>query len=219
MTINDPNIAATKIQATARGFLDRRRLSHTKEALDAARKERVIQEHAYSPTRTPRKGKKRKRPASAPTKPEESEADKAATKIQAGIRGYLTRKHYIETKQKRDKAATKIQAGIKYGFVLMNYLSSICFVVSYFKWFCGSRGHLTRKHLEAQGIPIHRVRSQSPNVLEHHEADQHKILEEINAASIHKDIDETVTGEILAESHKKDVQVDEAAAKIQAGIR
>jgi len=52
--------------------------------------------------------------------------DRAATKIQAEIRGYLTRKQVEKKKQESAEAATKIQAHI--------------------------RGYLTRKHLEEEGI-------------------------------------------------------------------
>lgn len=57
--------------------------------------------------------------------------DRAATKIQAEIRGYLTRKHLNNEKNEKkqsQEAATKIQAHI--------------------------RGFLTRKHLEEQGIVL-----------------------------------------------------------------
>ncbi len=36
--------------------------------------------------------------------------DVAAAKIQAGVRGYLTRKHFEETKADLQNAATKIQS-------------------------------------------------------------------------------------------------------------
>lgn len=42
--------------------------------------------------------------------------DRAATKIQAEIRGFLTRKHVDAMKQKNLEAATKIQAHIRYVF-------------------------------------------------------------------------------------------------------
>lgn len=51
--------------------------------------------------------------------------DRAATKIQAEIRGFLTRKHVQHMKREGEDAATKIQAHI--------------------------RGYLTRKHLEESG--------------------------------------------------------------------
>ena len=40
--------------------------------------------------------------------------DRAATKIQAEIRGFLTRKHVAKMKKQEDKAATNIQAHIRY---------------------------------------------------------------------------------------------------------
>uniref|UniRef100_A0A915A9E4 RIIa domain-containing protein n=1 Tax=Parascaris univalens TaxID=6257 RepID=A0A915A9E4_PARUN len=52
--------------------------------------------------------------------------DRAATKIQAEIRGFLARKHVQHMKKEGDDAATKIQAHI--------------------------RGYLTRKHLEETGM-------------------------------------------------------------------
>lgn len=53
--------------------------------------------------------------------------DRAATKIQAEIRGFLTRRHVQQMKKEGDEAAKKIQAHI--------------------------RGYLTRKHLDEAGIP------------------------------------------------------------------
>ncbi|KHN72019.1 Sperm surface protein Sp17 [Toxocara canis] len=52
--------------------------------------------------------------------------DRAATKIQAEIRGFLARKHVQSMKKEGEEAATKIQAHI--------------------------RGYLTRKHLEEAGV-------------------------------------------------------------------
>jgi len=52
--------------------------------------------------------------------------DRAATKIQSEIRGYLVRKHYEQQKEETNKAATKIQAHI--------------------------RGYLSRKKLEEKGL-------------------------------------------------------------------
>lgn len=108
----------------------RRRVAHNKDALIAERNERAIEADAYSPKRPARKRAK-KRPKTAPyhdqgspivvttTAAEQTDkggakdVNQAATKIQAGIRGYLTRKKYVEIKHKREHAATKIQAGIK----------------------------------------------------------------------------------------------------------
>uniref|UniRef100_A0A8R1IHF6 RIIa domain-containing protein n=1 Tax=Caenorhabditis japonica TaxID=281687 RepID=A0A8R1IHF6_CAEJA len=59
--------------------------------------------------------------------------DRAATKIQSEIRGFLTRKHVEKLKKEDTNAATKIQAHI--------------------------RGFLTRKHLEEQGISPSRSHS------------------------------------------------------------
>uniref|UniRef100_A0A915PGW1 RIIa domain-containing protein n=1 Tax=Setaria digitata TaxID=48799 RepID=A0A915PGW1_9BILA len=53
--------------------------------------------------------------------------DRAATIIQAEIRGFLTRRHVQQMKKEGDEAAKKIQAHI--------------------------RGYLTRKHLDEVGIP------------------------------------------------------------------
>lgn len=61
--------------------------------------------------------------------------DRAATKIQAEIRGFLTRKHVGQEKKQNQEAATKIQAHI--------------------------RGYLTRKHLEEQGIVLSPPRSRT----------------------------------------------------------
>ncbi|CAO4382887.1 unnamed protein product [Caenorhabditis nigoni] len=59
--------------------------------------------------------------------------DRAATKIQSEIRGFLTRKHVDKMKKEDTEAATKIQAHI--------------------------RGFLTRKHLDEQGLSPSRSRS------------------------------------------------------------
>lgn len=58
------------------------------------------------------------------------------------------------------------------------------------------RGHLTRKHLQAKGIPVHRVsRSPSPNP---------------NVQAAHP---------LAHEDVAHDKQTEAAAAKIQAGVR
>uniref|UniRef100_A0A914MH90 RIIa domain-containing protein n=1 Tax=Meloidogyne incognita TaxID=6306 RepID=A0A914MH90_MELIC len=64
-----------------------------------------------------------------------SPEDRAATKIQAEIRGYLTRKHIEDEKKQNQTAATKIQAHI--------------------------RGYLTRKHLEEKGVLVSPPRSRT----------------------------------------------------------
>ncbi|KAL7075966.1 hypothetical protein ACQ4LE_004220 [Meloidogyne hapla] len=64
-----------------------------------------------------------------------SPEDRAATKIQAEIRGYLTRKHIENEKKQNKNAATKIQAHI--------------------------RGYLTRKHLEEKGVLVSPPRSRT----------------------------------------------------------
>ncbi|VDM97952.1 unnamed protein product, partial [Onchocerca ochengi] len=53
--------------------------------------------------------------------------DRAATRIQAEIRGFLARRHLQQIKKEGNEAAKKIQAHI--------------------------RGYLTRKHLDEVGIP------------------------------------------------------------------
>ncbi|KAK6029153.1 hypothetical protein OSTOST_04739 [Ostertagia ostertagi] len=65
----------------------------------------------------------------------DSPEDRAATKIQAEIRGFLARKHVEKMKKEDTQAATKIQAHI--------------------------RGFLTRKHLDEQGL-LSPTRSRSP---------------------------------------------------------
>ncbi|KAJ1353324.1 hypothetical protein KIN20_009929 [Parelaphostrongylus tenuis] len=65
----------------------------------------------------------------------DSPEDRAATKIQAEIRGFLARKHVEKMKKEDSQAATKIQAHI--------------------------RGYLTRKHLDEQGL-LSPSRSRSP---------------------------------------------------------
>ncbi|VDM54722.1 unnamed protein product [Angiostrongylus costaricensis] len=65
----------------------------------------------------------------------DSPEDRAATKIQAEIRGFLARKHVEKMKKEDTEAATKIQAHI--------------------------RGYLTRKHLDEQGL-LSPSRSRSP---------------------------------------------------------
>ncbi|KAH7724518.1 Protein F39H12.3 [Aphelenchoides avenae] len=62
-----------------------------------------------------------------------SPEDRAATKIQSEIRGFLTRKHVNAMKVENDKAAKKIQAHV--------------------------RGYLTRKHLEEEGVSPSRSRN------------------------------------------------------------
>ncbi|VDL74824.1 unnamed protein product [Nippostrongylus brasiliensis] len=66
----------------------------------------------------------------------DSPEDRAATKIQAEIRGFLARKHVEKMKKEDTEAATKIQAHI--------------------------RGFLTRKHLDEQGL-LSPTRSISPH--------------------------------------------------------
>lgn len=70
----------------------------------------------------------------------DSPEDRAATKIQAEIRGFLARKHVEKMKKEDAEAATKIQAHI--------------------------RGFLTRKHLDEQGLSP--TRSRSPHSDENH---------------------------------------------------
>ncbi|RCN45999.1 hypothetical protein ANCCAN_07946 [Ancylostoma caninum] len=69
--------------------------------------------------------------------------DRAATKIQAEIRGFLARKHVEKMKKEDNQAATKIQAHI--------------------------RGFLTRKHLDEQGL-LSPTRSRSS--LHSHDSDE-----------------------------------------------
>ncbi|KAK5981484.1 hypothetical protein GCK32_020092 [Trichostrongylus colubriformis] len=74
----------------------------------------------------------------------DSPEDRAATKIQAEIRGFLARKHVEKMKKEDAEAATKIQAHI--------------------------RGFLTRKHLDEQGL-LSPTRSRSP--LQTPDSDEH----------------------------------------------
>jgi hypothetical protein len=118
------DLAATKIQAAFRGHVVRkhpekfgidavpfdRRRSH--DRLNSMDNKKDLKRHSvggYSLETTM-------------TSPE----DRAATKIQAEIRGFLTRKKMGNIKKENNDAATKIQAHI--------------------------RGYLTRKHLEEEGL-------------------------------------------------------------------
>ncbi|VDP73527.1 unnamed protein product [Echinostoma caproni] len=125
---SDPNYAATRIQATFRGYQTRRHLH----------------EHDSNPhdTKSPLRAQNCNPYTTGPglTKPysngrDPAEVDKAATIIQAGFRGYQTRKHLHSprshdtnsythgqvNKENAEQAATRIQAAYR-GFVTRKHL-------------------------------------------------------------------------------------------------
>ncbi|PAV90073.1 hypothetical protein WR25_14885 [Diploscapter pachys] len=78
----------------------------------------------------------------------DSPTDRAATKIQAEIRGFLTRKHVDKLKKDNNHAATKIQAHI--------------------------RGYLTRKHLDEQGL-LSPTRTRSRGSVQSNQSDEQNL--------------------------------------------
>ncbi|KAG8312780.1 hypothetical protein J6590_015964 [Homalodisca vitripennis] len=103
--------AATKIQATFRGFKARQELKDVDQA--AAKIQAGFR--GYKVRKEMKNGRSRRS-----SNPEQGEApqriqhsgsveESAATKIQAGVRGFLVRRKY----QKEQDAATKIQAGFR----------------------------------------------------------------------------------------------------------
>ncbi|KAG7204232.1 hypothetical protein KM043_002060 [Ampulex compressa] len=90
------NVAATKIQANFRGYRVRKHLKDTNSE--------TKQGHEQQPGR-------KKEADGTPKKQENNESieEKSATKIQAGIRGFLVRKR----QQAAQTAATRIQAGFR----------------------------------------------------------------------------------------------------------
>ncbi|GMT35700.1 hypothetical protein PFISCL1PPCAC_26997, partial [Pristionchus fissidentatus] len=119
--------AATKIQAVFRGHNVRNHLGKVKgEMTRTQSSEKMILNH--------KKDQKRHSIGGHDIVLDNPE-DRAATKIQSEIRGFLARKQVEKMKKEDTQAATKIQAHI--------------------------RGFLTRKHLEEQGLSPTRSRSRS----------------------------------------------------------
>ncbi|KAF7408262.1 hypothetical protein HZH66_002799 [Vespula vulgaris] len=94
------NTAATKIQANFRGYRVRKQLKETQQPYQ--KRQQSDDESTSSSTSTLKRQNTR-----------EALEEKSATKIQAGIRGFLVRKR----QQAEQAAATRIQAGFR-GFVV-----------------------------------------------------------------------------------------------------
>ncbi|VDM44623.1 unnamed protein product [Toxocara canis] len=118
------DVAATKIQAAFRGHIVR--ANPEKFGLDkpahVVQRRRSNEHIQVADTRKDLKYEL----YSGYTLEKDTPEDRAATKIQAEIRGFLARKHVQSMKKEGEEAATKIQAHI--------------------------RGYLTRKHLEEAGV-------------------------------------------------------------------
>ncbi|XP_035744093.1 abnormal spindle-like microcephaly-associated protein homolog [Vespa mandarinia] len=92
------NTAATKIQANFRGYRVRKQLKETKPQQPHQKRQQSDDESTSSSTSTLKRQNTR-----------EALEEKSATKIQAGIRGFLVRKR----QQAEQAAATRIQAGFR----------------------------------------------------------------------------------------------------------
>lgn len=102
------NTAATKIQANFRGYRVRKQM---KESTQRRRQSHQQQQHQDSQNQQPNQ-QQRPKPKEHLFKRQntrETLEEKSATKIQAGIRGYLVRKR----QQAVQAAATRIQAGFR----------------------------------------------------------------------------------------------------------
>ncbi|GMR62476.1 hypothetical protein PMAYCL1PPCAC_32671, partial [Pristionchus mayeri] len=134
---NSPlDAAATKIQAVFRGHNVRNHLGKVKEGMTrTASSEKMQMDH--------KKDQKRHSVGGHAIEFDNPE-DRAATKIQSEIRGFLARKHVEKMKKEDNQAATKIQSHI--------------------------RGYLTRKHLEEQGLSPSRSQS---SLKSNEEVDKH----------------------------------------------
>ncbi|CAI2355507.1 unnamed protein product [Caenorhabditis sp. 36 PRJEB53466] len=127
--------AATKIQAVFKGHLVRSNpekygmsiRTSSSEKLDASNNKKDQKRHSVGGYSIEK----------------DTPEDRAATKIQSEIRGFLTRKHVEKIKKEDTNAATKIQAHI--------------------------RGFLTRKHLDEQGLSP----SRSHSSLHSNQSDDH----------------------------------------------
>ncbi|XP_015440225.1 PREDICTED: neuromodulin [Dufourea novaeangliae] len=103
------SVAATKIQANFRGYRIRKQLKESKKdtnlpAADAIRRECGQRQQEYS------KGRREfSIPKNASCTERVSLEEKSATKIQAGVRGFLVRKRQEMARM----AATTIQAGFR----------------------------------------------------------------------------------------------------------
>eukprot|EP00080_Pristionchus_pacificus_P020508 PDM80528.1 hypothetical protein PRIPAC_35431 [Pristionchus pacificus] len=126
---NSPlDAAATKIQAVFRGHNVRNHLGKVKGEMTRTQSSEKMQ------LQNNKKDQKRHSIGGHAIGLDNPE-DRAATKIQSEIRGFLARKQVEKMKKEDSQAATKIQAHI--------------------------RGFLTRKHLEEQGLSPTRSRSRS----------------------------------------------------------
>ncbi|VDL33221.1 unnamed protein product [Hymenolepis diminuta] len=133
----DPNLAATKIQATYRGYRTRKDLAHThhSELISPSLAQlRISQEEPHGLSDTSNKSDLES------IEDEEERKNRAATRIQAAYRGYHVRSHlgenhssggsspYYSPHISEDEAATKIQAAF--------------------------RGYCVRKNMRSQTAPI-----------------------------------------------------------------
>uniref|UniRef100_A0A0M3IBI1 WH2 domain-containing protein n=1 Tax=Ascaris lumbricoides TaxID=6252 RepID=A0A0M3IBI1_ASCLU len=118
------DVAATKIQAAFRGHIVRSNPEKfgLEKPLHVVQRRRSNEHIQIADTRKDLK----RHSVGGYTLEKDTPEDRAATKIQAEIRGFLARKHVQQMKKEGDDAATKIQAHI--------------------------RGYLTRKHLEETGM-------------------------------------------------------------------
>uniref|UniRef100_A0A915A6Z2 RIIa domain-containing protein n=1 Tax=Parascaris univalens TaxID=6257 RepID=A0A915A6Z2_PARUN len=118
------DVAATKIQAAFRGHIVRSNPEKfgLEKPLHVMQRRRSNEHIQIADTRKDLK----RHSVGGYTLEKDTPEDRAATKIQAEIRGFLARKHVQHMKKEGDDAATKIQAHI--------------------------RGYLTRKHLEETGM-------------------------------------------------------------------
>ncbi|XP_011333507.1 abnormal spindle-like microcephaly-associated protein homolog isoform X2 [Ooceraea biroi] len=100
------NTAATKIQANFRGYRVRKQL---KESTQRRRQKHQQQQDQQLDQEKRQNQSKPKDPLLKRQNTREALEEKSATKIQAGIRGYLVRKR----QQAVQAAATRIQAGFR----------------------------------------------------------------------------------------------------------
>uniref|UniRef100_A0A1I8AMD5 RIIa domain-containing protein n=1 Tax=Steinernema glaseri TaxID=37863 RepID=A0A1I8AMD5_9BILA len=122
-SLSPKDIAATKIQSAFRGFQVRHHPEQFGIPLETMTRRRSAERLASLDTK---KDVKRHSVGGYSMESVDTPEDRAATRIQAEIRGFLTRKQVQHMKEESMNAATKIQAHI--------------------------RGFLTRKHLDEQGL-------------------------------------------------------------------
>lgn len=120
--------AATKIQAEIRGFLTRKNYQRNKNARNSIQIESILNPAyickggvflrcfiMFSASADDQRGVLQQSHSVDALGDLDFDDDTmmAATKIQAGIRGYLTRQRYNEMKKEQLQAAAKIQAGVR----------------------------------------------------------------------------------------------------------